>query len=202
MNLPNIINLPDPQKDLPFPLMAALGLRRTKRKWLNELLSEQELSNILWSACGINQVETKKSKSKRTVPSARNSKVIRILTATDKGVFIYNEKNHSLIELCSVDVRKYISTQKIMQSAPVGLIYVADYSKLSMYTATDDNRKWFVSGTETGFISQNVYLYCASAKLSTAIIGLVDRSKLHDIIGLKEYEHIVYTQVIGRSLDK
>ena len=90
----------------------------------------------------------------------------------------------------------------MMQSAPVGLIYVADHSKLSMYTATDDNRKSFVSGTETGFISQNVYLYCASAGLNTAIIGLVDRNQLHAIIGLEEHEQIVYTQVVGRSLDR
>lgn len=198
----NIIKLPEPQKELAFPLMKALELRRTKRRWVDEMLSEQELSNILWSACGVTLKETKKTKNRRTAPSSRNSQVIKIYIATKHGVFLYDEKSHSLIEIFNKDVRKDISTQKMMQSAPIGLIYIADYSKLSMYTATDDNRKWFVSGTETGFISQNVYLYCASAGLSTAIIGLVDRDKLHNIIELKEHEHIVYTQVVGRSLDK
>lgn len=198
----NIIKLPEPQKDLTFPLMKAIELRRTKRKWTDEMLSEQELSNLLWSACGITLKETERAKNRRTVPSSRNSQTIKIFVATSQGVFLYDEKIHSLIEVLIEDIRKYISTQKMMQSAPIGLIYIADYSKMSMYTATDDNRKWFVAGTETGFISQNVYLYCASAGLSTAIIGLVDRDKLHNIVELKEYEHVVYTQVIGRSLNK
>lgn len=83
----------------------------------------------------------------------------------------------------------------------MGLIYVSDYSKLTKYLAKDDHRKWFVSGTDTGFISQNVYLYCAVATLSTAVLGLVSRNKLHEIMGLKEHEKVVYTQVVGPSVD-
>jgi SagB-type dehydrogenase family enzyme len=196
----NIIKLPDPQKELAFPLMKAFELRRTRRKWRDEPLSQQDLSNLLWSACGVTMEETKRTKSKRTAPSARNSQCIKILVATGQGLFLYDEKIHSLIGIIEQDVRKYISTQKMMQSAPVGLIYIADYSTLSMYTATDDSRKLFVSGTETGFISQNVYLYCAASGLSTAIIGLVDRDRLHNIIKLEEHEHIVYTQAVGRHI--
>jgi hypothetical protein len=51
------------------------------------------------------------------------------------------------------------------------------------------------------YISQNVYLYCAAAKLSTAILGLVDRNKLHKIMILNEYEKVIYTQVVGKSSD-
>ncbi len=65
------INLPGPQKDLDFPLMRALEKRRTTRKWKDESLSDQELSNLLWAACGMTKEETRRSKSKRTAPSAR-----------------------------------------------------------------------------------------------------------------------------------
>ena len=196
------IVLPAPQRELDFPLMKALEKRRTIRKWQNISLSDQELSNLLWAACGITQEETKRSKSKRTAPSATNSQAIKIYIALEKGLFLYDEKNHKLIQFLSDDIRKNISNQKMMQSAPVGLIFVSDYSKMKTYLAKDENRKWFVSGTETGFISQNVYLYCASAKLNTAIIGLVNRDKLHKIMGLKDYEKVVYTQVVGKSFDK
>ncbi len=198
----NTIRLPAPQKDLDFPLMKALEKRRTKRKWKNASLSDQELSNLLWVACGITHEETKRSKSKRTAPSATNSQAIKVYVALGKGLFLYDEKNHKLIQILSEDIRNNISNQKMMHSAPVGLIYVSDYSKMKTYLAKDDNRKWFVSGTETGFISQNVYLYCASAKLNTAIIGLVNRDKLHKIMGLKDYEKVVYTQAVGKSLDE
>mgnify|MGYP002355174991 CR=1 FL=1 len=59
----NIIKLPIPQKDIAFPLMKALDERRSKRKWKDCSLSDQELSNLLWAACGITMKETNKSKS-------------------------------------------------------------------------------------------------------------------------------------------
>lgn len=89
----------------------------------------------------------------------------------------------------------------MMHSAPIGLIYVSDFSKYKKYLAKDDNRKWFVSGTDTAFISQNVYLYCTAAKLNTVVLGLVNRDKLQEIMGLKEHEKVVYAQVVGQPLD-
>jgi hypothetical protein len=75
-----------------------------------------------------------------------------------KGVFLYDEKGHQLVQVLSKDIREDIGTQKMMRSAPVGLVYVSDFSKLSSYFAKDDELRWFISGTDTGFISQNVYL--------------------------------------------
>lgn len=196
-----IIKLPKPQIDLDFPLMRALEMRRTKRKWQDINLSDQEISNLLWAACGITHVETNRSKSRRTAPSACNSQEIEVYIALYIGLFYYDSKEHQLISVLSEDIRKDIGTQKMMQSAPVGLIYVTDYSKLNSIIFKDDNRKWHTSTADTGFISQNVYLYCAAANLSTAILGLVDRDKLHKIMGLNENERVVYTQVVGRSLD-
>jgi hypothetical protein len=48
-----VIKLPGPQIDLDFPLMKALEKRRSIRKWKDAPISEQELSNLLWAACGI-----------------------------------------------------------------------------------------------------------------------------------------------------
>jgi SagB-type dehydrogenase family enzyme len=197
----DILKLPQPQKDLEFPLMKALEMRRTKRKWIDTNLTDQEISNLLWAACGITQEETKKSKCKRTAPSASNSQEIKVYIALYNGLFLYDEKKHQLINVLSKDIRNDIGIQKMMRSAPVGLIYVSDYSKFKTFIYKEDNRKWFTSTTDTGFISQNVYLYCAAANLSTAILGLVDREKLHRIIGLNKDEKIVYTQVVGKSID-
>lgn len=197
----NIIKLPQPQKDLEFPLMKALEMRRTKRKWKDSNLSDQEISNLLWAACGITHEETKKSKSRRTAPSACNSQEIKIYIALYNGLFLYNETNHQLIKVLSEDIRKDIGTQKMMRSAPVGLIYVSDYSKLKTIIFKDDNRKWFTSTADAGFISQNVYLYSAAANLNTVILSLVDRDKLHRIIGLKDFEKVIYTQAIGKPMD-
>ena len=201
-HIANTIKLPTPQKDLEFPLMKALEKRRSIRKWKNDALSDQELSNLLWAACGITKEETSRSKSRRTAPSASNSQAIKIYVTMKKGLFLYDEKKHQLIQILSKNIIENIGTQKMMHSAPLGLIYVSDFSKMKIYLAKSDNLKWFVSGTDTGFISQNVYLYCATANLSTVVLGLVNREKLHDIMDLKEYEKVTYTQVVGKSLDE
>ena len=197
----DFIKLPEPQKDFDFPLMRAIELRRTKRKWKDSNLSEQEISNLLWAACGLTHKETKKSKSRRTAPSACNSQEIKVYVALSDGVFLYDERNHQLIKVLSSDIRENIGTQKMMRSAPVGLIYVSDYSKLKTFQFKDDRNKWYTSTTDTGFISQNVYLYCAAANLSTVILGLIDRDKLHKTLELNDNEKVIYTQVVGKSVD-
>lgn len=188
--------------DLDFPLMQAVQKRRSIRKWKDEELSEQDLSNLLWAACGVTKQETKNSKSKRTTPSGCNSQEITICVVTKNGVYRYDENKHQLIQFLSKDIRENIGTQKMMHSAPVGLVYVSDYSKMTNFLFRNDEIRWFMSGTDTGFISQNVYLYCAAAKLNTVVLGLINREKLHEVMGLKEHEKVVYTQVVGKSLDQ
>ena len=197
----NAIKLPPPQKNLDFPLMKALEKRRSVRKWKKTPLSKQELSNLLWAACGITKEETNKSKSKRTAPSAHNWQEIKVYVAMKQGLFLYDEKGHQMIQILSKDIREDIGTQKMMRSAPVGLIYVADYSKLSSHFAKKDEW-WFLTGTDAGFVSQNVYLYCAAAKLGTVVLGLINRDKLHEIMDLKECEKVVYTQVVGKAFNE
>jgi len=197
-----IVNLPPPQKHLDFPLMQALAMRRSIRKWQNAPLSEQELSNLLWAACGITKESTTSSKSRRTAPSATNSKEIKVYIALGHGLFLYDETRHQLLQIHSDDIRSSIGTQKMMHSAPVGLIYVSDFSRLKKYLAKDEQRKWIVSGTDAAFISQNVYLYCTAARLSTVVLGLVDREHLHKLMCLQEYENVVYTQVVGRAIEE
>jgi len=196
-----IVKLPDPQKEFDFPLMKALEHRRSKRKWSDEQLSDQELSNVLWAACGITKEGTKKTKSKRTAPSACNSQSIKIYVVLENGFFLYDEVNHSLVKLGSKDIRKDIASQKMMHSAPLGLIYVSDYEKMSNFLFRNDEIKWFFAGTDAAYISQNVYLYCASANLNTVVLALVKREKLQEVMGLKNHEKVVFTQVVGKSLE-
>ncbi len=197
-----IIQLPAPQKDLSFPLMQALQERRSKREWKDEALPLQELSNLLWAACGITQAGKHKTKSKRTAPSGCNSQSIDVYVAIKDSLFRYDEKGHQLIRVLAEDIREHIGTQKRMQSAPLGLIYVSDHSRMIMYFGKDEDKKMFFSGTHAGYVSQNVYLYCAAAKLNTVVLGLVDRDKLHSIMNLKDHEKVIFTQVVGKSIDK
>ena len=193
----NVVKLPDPEKDLDFPLMEALERRRSIRKWKNLPLSERELSNLLWAACGITREKYGKVKCKRTAPSACNSQEIRVYVIAEEGVFLYDEENHQLIKTVARDIRKEIGTQKMMKSAPLGLVFAADLSRMKSPFLRSKEAKRFSAWVDTGYVSQNVYLYCAAAGLGTVVLSLVDRDKLHTLMKLKEEEKIVLTQAVG-----
>lgn len=192
--------LPEPQKDLAFPLMRALERRRTVRKWKDTPLSDQELSNLLWAACGITKEKRGKVKSKRTAPSACNSQEIRVYVLLKEGVFRYSEELHELIGVVPEDIREHVGTQKMMKSAPVGLVFVADLSKMTGPFFRNDEARRFCAWVDTGYISQNIYLYCAAANLATAALALIKREKLRTLMKLEEHEKIVLTQVVGHAL--
>ncbi|OGP71911.1 MAG: hypothetical protein A2W09_04805 [Deltaproteobacteria bacterium RBG_16_50_11] len=73
-------------------------------------------------------------------------------------------------------------------------IYVADYSKTGK--GSDEERQLFCAA-DAGFISQNVYLFCASEGLATVVRGLVDRLALAKIMKLRADQKIILTQSVG-----
>lgn len=82
----NEIKLPDPQLDRGRPLMQVLKDRRTVRAFKTEMLSQQELANVLWAAWGVNRADT----GKRTAPSWANWQEVEIYVATASGLYLYN----------------------------------------------------------------------------------------------------------------
>lgn len=143
---------------------------------------------MLWAAFGVNRPD-----GKRTAPSAVNAQEIDIYVAMESGLYLYDPKNHRLNLVKKKDVRKYTGRQKITEIAPVNLIYVADFSKMGGKEST----KRIDSAADTGFISQNVYLYCSYRNLSTVVIGWLDREKLKREMGLSSNRHVTYTQPVG-----
>jgi SagB-type dehydrogenase family enzyme len=179
------IQLPAPQKTGGMPLMEALAARATNRDFSSRELDPQQLSNLLWAAFGINRED-----GKRTAPSAHNRQEIDVYVALSSGLYLYEPKGYQLVQVFSEDIRKGAGKQGFTQKAPVNLIYVADYDRMK-------GEKDFYSATDTGFISQNVYLFCASEGLNTVVLGWVDREKLHAVMKLKPSQHIILTQPVG-----
>lgn len=192
------VGLPAPQKDLGYRLMEALEKRRSTRRWKDAPLGAQELSNLLWAACGISKKAYGHVKSKRTAPSACNAQEIRVYLLTADGASLYDEERHCLVEILKKDIRTHIGTQRMMKSAPMGLVFVADLSRMKSPFLRSKEAQRFCAWVDTGYISQNVYLYCAAAGLGTVVLSLVDRNALHALLGLREHEKVVLTQAVGR----
>lgn len=183
------IRLPSPDKTGGMPLMEALASRRTLRAYADKELPLPLLSNLLWAACGVNRED-----GKRTAPTARNWQEIDVYVALAKGLYRYDPAENTLIPVLDEDIRALTGKQTFPKDAPVNLIFVSDYRRMK---GADEKGRIFYSATDTGFVSQNVYLFCASEGLATVVRGLVDREALAKKMGLHEEQAIVLCQTVG-----
>ncbi len=191
------IELLEPQTNGGKRLMQAFKDRKTIRSLNEKKLPPQMLSNLLWAAFGINRPES----GKRTAPSAVNYQEIDIYVATEEGLYLYDANAHLLNPVIAGDIRDKTTTliqpkRKSIKNVPVTLIYVADYSRFGMLIKKAADKDLY-SAADTGFISQNVYLFCASYGLGTVVRGLVDRPNLSKVMGLRPEQKIILAQSVG-----
>ena len=184
-----MIKLPSPVTTGGKPLMQALQDRLSTREYSTRELSPQVLSNLLWAAAGVNRPDS----GKRTAPSARDWREIDIYVALREGVYRYDANEHALRVIRKDDLRAATGEQEFVAQAPVNLVYVADLNRMD----TTDEHKNLYSATDTGFIAQNVYLFCASEGLATVVRGTVDRDALAPLLGLAKHQQIILAQTVG-----
>ncbi len=184
------IELPKPQTDGGRPLMQVLRDRKTVRDFSSEVLPPQVLSNLLWAAFGINRPES----SRRTAPSARNFQETDIYVALATGTYLYDAKAHKLQPVIAADIRKQTGNQPFVGIAAVELIYVADYARMGGASEAD---KITYSNADSGFIGQNVYLFCASEGLATVVRGGIDRQAISTALKLRPEQHITLVHTVG-----
>ena len=188
------IELPAPDKTGGKPLMQALNERQSIRNFTKDELSPQQLSDLLWAGWGINRPADKK----RTAPSARNVQEIDVYVALSSGLYLYDAEDNRLKQIHNRDIRNLCGTQDFVADAPVNLVYVADMAKLGKKEGDEiKETELFSSWANTGFIAQNVYLYCASQNLGCVVRGLVPKDKLAPEMGLRSNQVIILAQTVG-----
>ena len=185
-----VIDLPAPWKDGGKPLAQALWARRSIREYADKPVPIEVLSNLLWSACGVNRPAT----ADRTVPSWRHALESEIFVAAADGAWSYDGKAHRLTLVVAEDIRAQTGVQDFVGSAPLDLVYVADGSRLQGASA-DEKRLW--AFTDVGFLGQNVYLFCASEGLATMFRASLDRTRLAQTLRLPDTKFITCAQTVG-----
>ncbi len=170
-------------------LMDALKARKTGRAFLPDPLPDQLLSDLLWAGFGVSRPD-----GRRTAPSYRNWQEIDLYATTAKGLFRYEPKAHALAQVGDKDIRALAGKQDFVATAPLNLIYVADFTRMN---AKDDEERRFAAACDTGFVSQNVYLFCAVNGLSTVVRANIDKEALAQAMGLKSTQWITLAQTVG-----
>lgn len=184
------IQLPKPQTAGGLPLMQALTLRATSRDFSPDPLPAQTLSNLLWAAWGINRSESKK----RTAPSAMNWQEIDLYVVMEKGIYLYDATAHLLKPVIAGDFRVLAGRQEFVKNSPLTIVFVADPALMGKAPA---EKHEIYAWTDSAFISQNIYLFCASAGLATGVRASLDAAALAKAMKLPAGQIITMAQSVG-----
>ncbi len=190
----DVIKLPPAQTEGGMPLMQALKLRRSTRGGFgpDKPLSMQVVSNLLWAADGVNR-----EGGHRTAPSAADWQNIDIYLTTADGLYLYDPKKHELKVLGREDVRAVAGQQPFVTEAPLNLIYVADMARASFGGKRMPEVEETWSFANTGFIAQNVYLFCASENLACIVRAMIDPAAIAKTLKLRPEQKAILAQTVA-----
>jgi nitroreductase len=80
--------------------------------------------------------------------------------------------------------------QDFIAVAPLNIVIIADTEKQA-------NKEY--QYIDAGYISQNIYLFCASEGLATVVRAMVDRDALSKAMKLTDKQVIIVAQTVGFS---
>ena len=187
----SIIKLLEPDKTLDVSLMQALSDRASQREFSNKQLSLEELSSLLWAANGVNRED-----GKRTAPSAVNAQDIDIYVCMASGAYLYDAKQSKLSRITTEDLRPAVCGKQPME-APVFLVMIADISRYPEGLASQRQLVESFACMDAGYVSGNIGLYCAAAKLATVPRASMDKEALAKALNLKDTQILVLNNPVG-----
>ena len=120
------------------PLIEALQLRRSIREYADRPIDVQMLSDLLWSAYGVNRPT-----GDRTAPYWRHVMVIDVFAVMANGTWFYDPQRHALVPHLPDDLRAKTGLQEFVASAPLNLVSVAHGERMTDVSAED--RRLFAS---------------------------------------------------------
>ena len=189
--------LPEPNLDKGHSIMKSLSLRKSAAAadFKNAKgLSDQELSDLLWAANGVNRP----SEGKRTAPSAMNSQDVDIYVIQKSGAYLYNAKNHSLslVTAKDKDLRALVAdTQTDFANAPAMLLLVSDISK---FPRGDDAFRHKLGAMDAAIVSQNISLFCSGTGLMTRVRVFMNSEALSKELKLSATQIPMLNHPVGK----
>lgn len=183
-------SLPAVAKKGGISMMETLWKRKSERTFSNKLLSDNDLSNLLWAACGINRAEN----GKRTNPTALNKQEVSVYVFLADRVALYDYKGHTLKTVAKGDHRKLLAQgQDFVLEAPVTLVLVGD---LSVFGARNERSLTMVAA-DAGIVSQNINLFCAAYGLATVTRATMDQEGIARLLGLSDTQLPILNNPVG-----
>lgn len=196
-----VVELSQPKFKSRVSIEEALLKRRSIRNYLNEQLSNSEISQLLWAAQGI----TEEKYNLRTAPSAGALYPLEIYIAVSNvkdlapGLYKYKPQNHTLKKISDGDKRIDISNAALRQDA------IENSSAIILITAVYERTAVKYGGRteryvniEVGAAAQNIYLQSVSLEIGTVIIGAFKDDSLKKTLNLPANERPLAIMPLGK----
>lgn len=199
--------LPSPSLKGSVSIEETLNSRRSRRSFVNEGVTIENLSQILWAAYGVTRpVATPALRGGlRTAPSAGARYPLEIyaiignIPNIEPGVYKYDPQNHKLLLVFPGDIRKELTAaalnQKMVSEAPFSVFYSAIYSRITDRYGERGRERYVCM--DLGHSAQNVYLQAEALSLGTCAIGAFNDDLVRTLLQLPDNETPLYIMPIG-----
>jgi nitroreductase len=184
------LKLNAPNKERGVSVMKALADRRSGREFSKEKLSQQDLSDLLWAANGINRPD-----GRRTAATARNNQDIDVYVIMEEGAYLYDAKAHELKPIVAGDHRPLIADRQVsMADAPVSLLIVSDISRFTG-VEVETQKQW--GALDAGIVSQNIMLFASGCGFVTVPRAFMKKDELKKVLKLSETQIPMLNNPVG-----
>jgi len=184
------IKLPTPDKTKGASIMKAFNDRQSDRTFAPDKLSQQDISNLLWAANGINRPD-----GKRTAPSCRNFQEVGVYVILPEAAYLYDAKAHALTLLTEGDYRTAVAGgQDFVKLAPLCIVLSADLTRFGG-TITESTK--LMASVDVGIVCQNINLACAGLGLATVPRATMDQVALKKVLKLKDTDLLLMNNPVG-----
>jgi SagB-type dehydrogenase family enzyme len=197
----------------PIHLLEAINRRKSHRGFIDEPLTLEELSFLLWVTQGVHKVAVdnrhgKINTTKRTVPSGGSRHpyetylAVANVTGLQPGVYRYLALEHKLHFISPsestllTNVSEICHLQKFVAKASVVFIWACIPYRIEWRYSVAAHKG---TAIEAGHIGQNLYLGCEAIGAGTCAIAAYDQKAIDKFLGLDGTdEFVVYISPVGK----
>ena len=188
-----LITLPKPNQEGSMPLEEAIVARRSRRNFLPQPLTLEQIGQLAWAAQGQDA-----HSSYRTAPSAGATYPLELFVVSSDGLFHYLPAKHSLEKLTDQDLRAALASagwgQGFIEAAPLTLVFAAQFARTTKRYGQRGIRYVYM---EAGHAAQNVHLQAEALGLGSVAVGAFDDTSVSKVLSLPDYLEPIYLVVAG-----
>ncbi len=195
------IRLPEPQYDSDASLEQSILQRRSTRDYTGEPLTLQEVSQLLWAAQGITDIQ-----GFRAAPSAGALYPLEVYVVAGNvedltpGIYKYEPEGHELTILIAGDKRDELSEAALAQPwVKEGALVIVFTGVYKRTTVKYGERGVRYVHMEAGHAAQNLCLQTTAMGLGAVTVGAFHDERVAELLNLPEDEQPLYLIPVGRK---